>query len=283
MTTRSTRCWWTSCRISVVVPSSSSGGPPFCDGAAVVVDEADDVEPVAAVLAHLLGEQARDVARADDEDVLHVRGLASADHADEDAEEPDEADRERPEHHEPLERRMGELDDVRADEEDPGSDRDDLEDAEEVVDGRVIGALLVAVVQPVQRARESPRAGRLAQNRTSSHCGTTVSTGVGRRNDSLRDDERGHEPDDVREEQQSTHEPAAARAPGRLPQWRRSRQMPLRPQVRQHSRSPPPNYCLPPTRLTRERLAVDVPFPRSSRYSEGGGPPTSFEGSSLLS
>ena len=182
----------------------------------------------------------------------------------------------------PLERRMGELHDVRPDEEDPGSDRDHLEDAEEVVDGRMVGALLVTVVQPMQAREDHPqRQARAEQDELPlRHHGVD---GRRRRNDSLRDDERSHEPDDVREEQQSTHEPAAARAPGRLPQWRHSRQMPLQPQVRQHSRSPPPNYCLPPTRLTRERLAVDVPFPRSSRYSEGGGPPTSFEGSSLLS
>ena len=138
-------------------PEQLERRPAVLHGAPVVVDEADDVEPVAAVLAHLLGEQPRDVARADDEDVLHVGGLAPADHSDEDAEEPDEPDRERPEHHEPLERRMSELHDVRADEEDPGSDRDHLEDAEEVVDGRVIGALLVTVVQPMQARENHPQ------------------------------------------------------------------------------------------------------------------------------
>ena len=152
--------------------------PAVLHGAPVVVDEADDVEPVSAVLAHLLGEQPRDVARPDDEDVLDVRGLAPADHADEDAEEPDEADGEHPEHDEPLEGRVGEPDDVRADEEDPCSDRDHLEDAEEVVDRRMVGPLLVPVVQPVQPREHHPqRQARAEQDELPR--GTTVSPADG--------------------------------------------------------------------------------------------------------
>ena len=125
------------------------------------------------------------------------------------------------------------------------------------------------------------QSGRLAQNSTSSHCGTTVSTVVDVGTSRCCDDERSHEPDHVRQEQQPPHQPAAARTPCRRSSAAQSRQTPLQPPVRQHSRSPPPNYCSPPTRPTRERLAVDVPFPRSSRYSEGAGPPTSSDGSSL--
>ena len=195
-------------------PEQLERRPAVLQCAPVVVDETDDVEPVAAVLAHLLGEQPRDVARADDEDVLHVRGLASADHADENAEEPDEPDRERPEHHDALERRVSDLDHMRSDEEDPGSDRDHLEHAEEVVDRRMVGPLLVPVVQPVQPGENHPqRQARAEQDELPlRHHGVD---GRRRRDDSLRDDERGHEPDDVREKQQSTHEPATARAPGR--------------------------------------------------------------------
>jgi hypothetical protein len=185
-------------------------------GASVVVDEADDVQPVAAVLPHLLGKELRDVARADDEDVLHVRGLASADHADEDAEEPHEPDGERPEDDQPLEGRVCELDHMRANEEDPCADRDHLEDAEEVVDRRVIRPFLVPVVQPVQPSENHPQ----RQARAEQHELPLRDDGVHRcrrTNNPLRDDERRHEPDDVCEEQQPPHEPAATRAPCRRP------------------------------------------------------------------
>ena len=49
------------------------------------------------------------------------------------------------------------------DEEAPRSERDDLEDADDVVDRRVVGPLLVAVVQPVDPGEQHPE--RQAQRR----------------------------------------------------------------------------------------------------------------------
>ena len=67
-------------------------------------------------------------------------------------------DGEEPEHDEPAQARMRKTEDARDDEEAPRPERHDLEHADDVVDRRVVGAFLVAIVEPVDPSRAAPRA-----------------------------------------------------------------------------------------------------------------------------
>ena len=198
---------------SSVVPISVRFPFPFPSGCEVVpVDEPDDVEPVLGMLLDLVGEQLRDLARPDDDDVLHVRHLTASDQPAERAKERDERDRDQPEHDEPPEVRVRHVDDVREDEVGPGSERERLEHADDVVDGRVVGTLLVAVVEAVDVEQEDPERHRRREE-----------DDLPGRNDRVDPRDRwrkghgngirGNEADDVRREQESSHEPAAV--PGR--------------------------------------------------------------------
>ena len=116
----------------------------------------DDPQSVLGVFLDLLGEQARHVPGADDDDVLDVRRLTAADRPDDGAHDRHEGDRKEPEDDEPPKVRMREPGEVRQNEEAPGSERDDLNDPDDVVHGGVIRALLVPVVQPVDAREQNP-------------------------------------------------------------------------------------------------------------------------------
>ena len=120
------------------------------------VDEADEVDPVLRMVQELPGDQLPDLAGADDHGVLQIRDVAPRYGARRSASEGDESDRRRPEQHQLRRRRMGEPGEVRADGEDPRADRDHVEDAREVVRGRVVGPLLVALVEAVQLRDDDP-------------------------------------------------------------------------------------------------------------------------------
>src|SRR5688572_16865391 len=98
------------------------------------------------MLFDLVGEQIRDVTRADDDDILDVRALAATNRAARGTQKRDERDGEQPEDDESGQIRIREIEDVRDDEEAPRPQRDDLEDSHNVVDRGVIGALLVTVI-----------------------------------------------------------------------------------------------------------------------------------------
>ena len=130
---------------------------PLEDRAAVAVDKANDVEPVFGVLADLAVEELRHVARADDDHVLDVGRVASADDASGRPEQGDEYDSSQPEDDEPRQRRVGQAGEMSDREERPGSNRDDLEDAEDVVHRGVIASLLVPVVEGVCAREKNPQ------------------------------------------------------------------------------------------------------------------------------
>ena len=102
------------------------------------VDEADEVEAVLGVAQELARDALADVARADDDRVLQVERVPAADRARDRAGEHDEEDREDPEADRLPEARVGEAGDAQHDERHPGPDRDDVEDADDVVGGRVV-------------------------------------------------------------------------------------------------------------------------------------------------
>ena len=75
-----------------------------------------------------------------------------------------EDDGEQPEEDEPRHVRAREAGEPRSDEERPRAERDELEDADDLVDRRVVDVLLVAVVQPVELGRDDPERQRQHQD-----------------------------------------------------------------------------------------------------------------------
>ncbi len=108
------------------------------------------------MLLDLVGEQVRDVARADDDHVLDVRALPTTDGAARGAQERDERNGEEPEHDQPPQVRVRKVENMRDDEEAPRPQRHDLEDADDVVDRGVVGSLLVTVVEAVDAREQHP-------------------------------------------------------------------------------------------------------------------------------
>jgi hypothetical protein len=97
---------------------------------------------------------------------------------------------------------------VRQNEEAPRAESDHLDDADDVVDRRVVGALLVTVVQAVHACQQDPqRDGRSEQQDLRDR---SDPVGRGGRGDRHGDDVRRHEADDVGEKEQPPHEPSAA-------------------------------------------------------------------------
>ena len=122
----------------------------------VAIDKPDDAQAVLRMILDLVGEQVRDAARADDDDVLRIGTLATTDRAARGAQDRDECDRKEPEHDEACQVRIWKTDDVRDDEEAPRPQCDELEDTDHVVDRRVVGSLLVAIVEAIDPREEHP-------------------------------------------------------------------------------------------------------------------------------
>ena len=120
------------------------------------VDEADEVDPVLRMLEELPGDELPDLARAEDDRVLQVRDPVPAEGASRRAADGDQADREAPEDDQLEKCRVGEPGDPGTEVEDPGADGDEVEHAQELVDGRVVGPLLVVVVEAVELRAEDP-------------------------------------------------------------------------------------------------------------------------------
>ncbi len=123
------------------------------------VDEPDDVDAVLPVLEHLLRDQLADVAGADDDRVLQVLDLPPAVAARQRTHDHDREDRCGPEEHQLRHRHAADVGHLHAHEQEPGAERDQVEDRDELVDGRMVGALLVAVVEAVHLRHERPRPG----------------------------------------------------------------------------------------------------------------------------
>jgi hypothetical protein len=98
---------------------------------------------------------------ADDDRVLDVGEVLPCDPARDPARGGDGHDGEEPEAEQPRKPRIGFMRDRRKGEEEPAAHRDQLEDADEVVRSRVVGALLVLVVETVELRHDHP--GRQAQ------------------------------------------------------------------------------------------------------------------------
>ena len=118
------------------------------------VDEADDTQAVLRVLTDLAREQRPDLACADDDRVLEVADAPVAERPGRHPEQRDQGNRECPEERQPLDARRREVGQVHRREEQPGPRGDEVEDPDQVVRGRVVGALLVVVVEALQLGRD---------------------------------------------------------------------------------------------------------------------------------
>ncbi len=122
-----------------------------------IVDEADELDAVLRVVHDLAREPLADVAGSDDDRPLRVRRAAPEPRPGAHAAEGDEHDRQDPrcELGRGIERRVEP--DGEASVEQQRSDGDELQDADEVVRRRVVGALGVGPVEVVQRRDRDPR------------------------------------------------------------------------------------------------------------------------------
>ena len=177
--------------------------------AAVAIDEADDLQSVLGMVSDLVGQQARDLTRPDDDDVLDVRGVSPSHDSRDRPEQRNEQDRDRPEDDEAREVRMRQADDLGDRHEPPGADRDHLQDAEDVVDGRVVGSLLVSIVEAVHARDEHPEGEARDEECDLPARVDLIDRGFGR-DQRESEQERGQEPDEIGDEQQPAHEPATA-------------------------------------------------------------------------
>ena len=90
--------------------------------------------------------------------------------------------------------------------EDPDSDRDAAKDADDVVDGRVIGPLLVPVVEALEPEKEDPAGDREQERQVLEARGDPVPHVSDGRHERVREDEGEDEPHDVGDEQHPPYE-----------------------------------------------------------------------------
>ena len=149
-----------------------------------------------------------DVAGAHNDRVLKIRDVASAQGARSDPRERYEHHRGRPEQDELQCLRMCQTREVRARREDPGADGDDMEDADEIVGGRMVRALFVAVVEAVQLRDHYPERERgQEEKRLGSSVGELCPPMGG--DQKFGEQESSHQAEDVRAQEHAPDEPAA--------------------------------------------------------------------------
>ena len=165
-----------------------------------IVDEAHEVDAVLAMVRQLESELLADVSRADDHRVLLVAGQMAAERPRDCAQCRDQDDGGEPEDAEPAEHRLHEVRGDAEESEDPDADRDAAEDADDVVDGGVVGPLLVAVVEPLEPKQEKPARDREQECDVLETRGDPVA-GRAARDERTRENEREDESHDVRGEQ----------------------------------------------------------------------------------
>ncbi len=122
----------------------------------VGVDEAEQLEPVLGVLLDLPGNELSDVTAADHDHTLVVARQPTSEPTCNRTTEGDQRDCQKPIHREALHLGRREPRDHGRRRHEPRAERDHLQDAEQLVDGGVIGALLVPIVEPVQLEEQNP-------------------------------------------------------------------------------------------------------------------------------
>ena len=121
----------------------------------------------------------------------------------------DQHDRERPERSRLLEVRLEEARHVTEAVDDPDRHGDEVEDADDVVDGRVVGALLVAVVERVDLRGHHPGRQRDQEEQPLRARGETLEERRAGGEQRLGEEERRDQADHVGDEERAPDEPAA--------------------------------------------------------------------------
>ncbi len=176
----------------------------------LVVDEADEVEAVFGVPQHLAGHALAHVPGADDDRVLQVRDAAPAPEAGDRARDGDERDREPPQRHRLREVRSGGAEQPFADEEEPDADGDQVEDAAELVRGRMVRPLLVLLVEAVEARDQDPAGNRRQEHRVFEPRPEVMVRARAGAESELDEGEGRGERDHVCEDEHAAHQPASA-------------------------------------------------------------------------
>ena len=193
--TRSTSSSETSCGRSSGVPRIVRSPMSVRRLLRIRVDEADDVDAVLGVLQDLAADQLADVACTDDHRVLLIRDAATDDRPRDPAVEGHDQRRGRPQQDDGSD--VGRAAERRRDgDHEKRADGEDMEDADQVADRRVVRIYLVPVVEAVELAQRERqhRKQRIPARRLVEH-----------RNETYTDDDADH----VGEQERATHEPAA--------------------------------------------------------------------------
>ena len=171
------------------------------------VDEPDDVQAVLVVAEQLAGDALADITGAENERVLLVERAATAERTSGCARQCDEHDGGSPQHGCARHGRVREPADLEPDERDPGSDRHEMEDADDLVRRRMVSSFLVLVVEVVQARHCDPDRER--------DDGGDEDMLVRCRADEPDYRERERQPDEIGDDQSAPDEPAAPPAAAR--------------------------------------------------------------------
>ena len=178
------------------------------------VDVADEIDPVLRVVKDLPPEQLAHVAGADDDAVLQVGEAEPGRRPGDDAPDGHEEERQRPENGRLLRIEVNRARRRADDPECPRHHGDEVEDADGVVGGRVLGAFLVVVVEPVDARDDDPRGQRHEEHEELVPRADAVAVTAG---DHLRQRERERETDEVGGEQHPPDKRAPAAERPRAP------------------------------------------------------------------
>ena len=171
-----------------------------------VVHEADQADPVLAVVDQLESKLLTDVARADDHRVLCVAGQMPAEGSSDGAERRDQEQGQQPEDREPSQDGLHEVCRDPEEREDPDSDRDAAKHTDDVVDRRMIGPLLVPVVEALEPEQEHPARDGEEECQVLEARGDPVPRVSDGRHERARENEGECEPHDVGDEQRPPYE-----------------------------------------------------------------------------
>jgi hypothetical protein len=191
---------------------------PVCGGLALArptVDEAEDADAVFRVTEELPGDEFPDLARADDHRPLNVGLVAPAESSRRSARQRDENDGKRPEEGEAAQVRRRETAEPGAGKEQPRADRDEVEHTGQVVGCRVVRALLVSVVEPVDLRQDNPDGESQSEEQELALEGDSISGATERE---LRGEEGAGETEEIPKKERAPDEPATAfHAPAAAP------------------------------------------------------------------
>ena len=165
------------------------------------------------MLKELATDQLPDLSRADDQRILDVRRLPPCEGPGRRSRRHDEEKSKEPKRCELRLVRVRETDEPRGGVEEPDAHGDEVEDADDLVGGRVRGALLVAVVETVELGRQDPHR-QQSQEDDRLDADSDLADELGPVEEGLDDRKSRRQRQEVGREQHSPHEPAAPHSPG---------------------------------------------------------------------